>query len=71
MAASEGGLPATAAGWLNPSALGAALLTLLFQGSTRFTEELSCEKYRRYKDYQACTSMLVPLPSRGMDAGEA
>ena len=71
VAASEGGLPTSAAGWLNPSVLGAAVLTLLFQGSTRFTENLSCEKYRRYTDYQACTSMLVPLPSRGMDADKA
>ena len=71
VAAREGGFSATAAGWLNPSALGAIVLTILFQGSTRFTEELSCLKYRQYPAYQACTSMLIPLPSRGMDGGRA
>ena len=71
VAAGEGGFPTTAAGWLNPNALGATVLTILFQGSTRFTEELSCLKYRQYPAYQACTSMLIPLPSRGMGGGRA
>lgn len=40
--------------------LGAFLLTLLFIGSTRFTEQISASKYPRYADYRRRTSMLVP-----------
>lgn len=50
--------------WLGIHLLGAALLTLLFQGSTRFTEELTLAKYPAYLEYQRTTSMLVPWPSR-------
>ncbi|KAF0688126.1 Aste57867_20232 [Aphanomyces stellatus] len=41
--------------------LGALLLTLLFQGSTRLTEYLTLQKYPRYAEYQQAVSMLVPL----------
>jgi len=47
--------------WLNYSALGAFLLTLLFQGSTNFTESLSLAKYPDYAFYQARVSRLIPL----------
>jgi protein-S-isoprenylcysteine O-methyltransferase Ste14 len=42
--------------------VGAALLSLLFQGSTRFTEELTLAKYPAYADYQRTTSRLLPWP---------
>lgn len=44
--------------------LGAVLLTLLFIGSTIFTESITRSKYPEYADYQRSTSMLVPLPPR-------
>lgn len=44
--------------------LGAAILSALFHGSTRFTEELSLKKYPSYADYQKRVSRLLPLPSR-------
>lgn len=44
----------------NWSFIGALLLTLLFQGSTIFTEQISSKKYPMYKEYQRTTSMLVP-----------
>jgi steroid 5-alpha reductase family enzyme len=40
--------------------LGAVLLTLLFVGSTRFTEEISRSRYPEYADYQASTSAVIP-----------
>jgi steroid 5-alpha reductase family enzyme len=40
------------------------LLTLLFIGSTIFTESITAAKYPAYVDYQRTTSMLVPLPPR-------
>lgn len=46
--------------WLNWSIAGAILLTLLFQGSTRFTEELTLGKYPTYRAYQQTTSRLMP-----------
>lgn len=50
--------------WLDPTILGAALLTLLFQGSTAFTERITLAKYPEYADYQRRTSRLLPLPPR-------
>ena len=44
--------------------LGAVLLTILFIGSTRFTEEITRSKYPEYADYQATTSPIVPWPPR-------
>ena len=52
------------AGWLNPSILGPALLTLLFHGSTAFTEKITLRKYPAYAAYQATVSRLVPLPPK-------
>jgi len=46
--------------WLNWSIAGALLLTLLFQGSTRFTENLTLRKYPAYRAYQQTTSRLIP-----------
>jgi steroid 5-alpha reductase family enzyme len=40
--------------------LGAVLLTLLFVGSTRFTESISVSRYPEYTDYQRHTSAVVP-----------
>jgi steroid 5-alpha reductase family enzyme len=44
--------------------LGAVLLTLLFVGSTRFTESISASKYPQYAQYQEITSAVVPWPTR-------
>lgn len=49
---------------LQPTILGAVLLTLLFVGSTRFTESISAGKYPDYADYQATTSAVVPWPPK-------
>jgi steroid 5-alpha reductase family enzyme len=46
--------------WLNWSIAGAILLTLLFQGSTQFTEQLTLRKYPAYRAYQRTTSRLIP-----------
>lgn len=52
-------------GAVNPTIVGAALLTVLFIGSTIFTESLSAAKYPAYRDYQRTTSMIVPwFPKR-------
>ena len=40
--------------------IGAVLLTLLFVGSTVFTESITKSKYPEYADYQATTSAIVP-----------
>lgn len=50
--------------WLDASFVGAAVLTALFQGSTRFTEEISLSKYPSYAEYQKRTSRLWPLPPK-------
>jgi steroid 5-alpha reductase family enzyme len=57
-------------GALNWTILGAGLLTVLFIGSTIFTEAITSSKYPAYADYQRRTSMLIPLPRR-RTAGEA
>lgn len=44
--------------------VGPVLLTALFVGSTIFTERITRGKYPEYADYQATTSMIVPLPPR-------
>ena len=56
-------------GALNATILGAALLSVLFVGSTIFTESISSSKYPAYADYRRTTSMLVPLPPRRPRAG--
>lgn len=50
--------------WLHWTSIGAVLLTLLFDGSTRFTEAITTKKYPAYAAYQRTTSRLIPLPSR-------
>ncbi len=57
--------------WLNWTLAGPVLLTLLFEGSVRFGESVSASKYPAYKDYQATTSRLIPLPPRARPQGHA
>ncbi|MDF2556010.1 MAG: hypothetical protein K0R60_1905 [Microbacterium sp.] len=57
-------LVADGGSWLNWTIAGPALLTVLFIGSTVFTESISAAKYPAYREYQRTTSMLVPLPRR-------
>lgn len=58
-------------GALNVTIVGAALLTVLFIGSTIFTESISAGKYPAYAEYQRATSMLVPWPPRHRTAEDA
>jgi steroid 5-alpha reductase family enzyme len=44
--------------------IGAVLLTVLFIGSTMFTESISRSRYPEYTRYQATTSPIVPWPPR-------
>ncbi|KAJ3313589.1 hypothetical protein HDV04_001806 [Boothiomyces sp. JEL0838] len=46
--------------WWVANFTGPVLLTLLFLGSTQFTESITTKKYPRYAEYQKSTSMLVP-----------
>jgi steroid 5-alpha reductase family enzyme len=46
------------------TAVGAVLLTLLFVGSTVFTESITASKYPEYAEYRRRTSMIVPWPRR-------
>jgi steroid 5-alpha reductase family enzyme len=59
---------ASGLGWwggaINWTVIGAALLTVLFIGSTVFTESITASKYPAYAEYQRTTSMIVPLPRR-------
>jgi len=43
------------------SGFGAILLILLFVGSTKFTEEISCSKYPEYDEWQKATPSIVPF----------
>ena len=58
-------------GALNWTVVGAALLSILFIGSTVFTESISAAKYPAYREYQRTTSMLVPWPPRRRREEEA
>ncbi|MXX33714.1 MAG: DUF1295 domain-containing protein [Gemmatimonadetes bacterium] len=51
--------------WLHWTGLGCIGLILLVIPSLRMTEQLSAAKYPAYRDYQATTSALIPLPPRG------
>lgn len=51
---------AAGADTINPSIAGPVLLTLLFLGSSRFTESISAARYPAYRDYQRRTSRLLP-----------
>ncbi len=55
--------------WLDWTGLGFVVLTLLFQGSTQFTESLTLAKYPAYRDYQATTPRLIPLPFLRREGG--
>ena len=47
--------------------LGPFLLTLLFVGSTRFTEQITLSKYPEYADYQRTVSQQIPwFPKRNV-----
>lgn len=51
--------------WLHPALVAPVLLSLLFDGSTRFTEYISAGKYPLYRQYQRTTSRLLPwLPAK-------
>jgi steroid 5-alpha reductase family enzyme len=54
--------------WLNVSIPGPVVLTALFLGSTRFTEELSLAKYPAYAAYQQRVSQLIPWVPRSVGA---
>jgi steroid 5-alpha reductase family enzyme len=59
---------AAAGSVLQWTVLGAVLLTLLFIGSTIFTESITRSKYPEYDDYRATTSMIVPwFPRRARE----
>jgi steroid 5-alpha reductase family enzyme len=60
-----GVIAAGAVGW---TVAGAVLLTLLFVGSTRFTESISVSRYPEYAGYQRRTSAVVPWPPRKVAA---
>ncbi|AWB87034.1 DUF1295 domain-containing protein [Mycetocola zhujimingii] len=51
-------------GVINWTIIGPVLLTLLFIGSTIFTESISASKYPAYADYRRSTSMLIPWPPK-------
>jgi steroid 5-alpha reductase family enzyme len=58
-------LGAVAAGsLLQWSVIGAFLLSVLFVGSTRFTEKITLSRYPQYEEYQRRTSAVVPWFSR-------
>ncbi|MBM4280815.1 MAG: DUF1295 domain-containing protein [Deltaproteobacteria bacterium] len=49
---------------LHVTLVGPVLLTLLFHGSTQFTESITTAKYPAYADYQRRVSRIIPLPPR-------
>jgi steroid 5-alpha reductase family enzyme len=58
------------AGLVNATIIGPVLLSLLFHGSTRFTEAITLSRYPAYADYQRSTSRLVPwFPGTGTMTG--
>jgi steroid 5-alpha reductase family enzyme len=58
------------AGVVNPTIIGPVLLSLLFHGSTRFTEAITLSRYPAYAEYQRSTSRLIPwFPGDGAIAG--
>lgn len=46
--------------YINWTIFGTLSLTLLFQGSTPLTEEITLSKYQSYSNYQQTTSRLIP-----------
>ncbi len=60
------GFAIAASGVVDWTILGAVVLTGLFLGSTRFTEQITISKYPEYREYQKRVSALVPWwPRRG------
>jgi len=57
--------------WLDYTLVGPLVLTALFHGSTKFTEELSLRKYPEYARYQARVSRLIPWLPRVDKARES
>ena len=55
---------AASGAWLGWTISGALLLTLLFDGSTRFTESITASKYPGYAEYQRRVSRLIPWRPR-------
>ncbi len=53
---------AASADWMQWTSLGFIGLMLLFIPSLHMTESISADKYPGYRDYQATTPALVPLP---------
>ena len=51
--------------WLHWTGLGCIGLIMLLIPSLRMTEAISASKYPAYRDYQATTSALIPLPPKG------
>lgn len=54
-------------GAVNWTILGPVLLSILFIGSTIFTESITASKYPAYAEYQRVTSMLIPWPPKRGD----
>lgn len=54
-----------------PTIAGAVLLTLLFIGSTIFTESISLKRRPEYAGYRRTTSMIVPWPRRSATSTES
>lgn len=48
--------------WINWSMVGCLLLIFLFQGSARFSEEISAGKYPEYRNYQNQVPQFIPKP---------
>lgn len=46
--------------WINWTIAGAALLVILFKGSSDFSEEISAKKYPKYSDYQKKVGRFLP-----------
>ena len=47
--------------WFNWTICGAILLIMLFQGSAKFSEGITAEKYPEYKEYQKLVPKFLPL----------
>lgn len=57
-------------GAINWTIIGPILLSVLFVGSTIFTESITAGKYPAYADYRRSTSMLIPWPPRARPVTE-
>jgi steroid 5-alpha reductase family enzyme len=52
--------------WFNWSIIGCILLVLLFQGSSKFSEEISAGKYPDYQTYQEKVPRFIPFKRRSI-----